>query len=87
MVTLPIDSIKTLYQNNLIRGYEYVPSLVSFSDVIARTLRRAGSFTRHLDARSVPGASEWQVLDALMNCSMYKYPIAELNILNDPSDA
>ena len=25
--------------------------------------------------------------DALIDYSMYKYPIAELNILNDPSDA
>ena len=61
---------------------------MSFSDVVQRTLRRAEKgVSPSSDARSVPDAGEWQVLDALIDYSMYKYPIAELNILNDPSDA
>ena len=89
MVTLPVDSIKTLYQNNLIAGMNMFTSLrcrflTSYSGLSGEQKKE---FHRHLDARSVPDAGEWQVLDALIDYSMYKYPIAELNILNDPSDA
>ena len=59
---------------------------MSFSDVVQRTLRRAEGVSPSSGCVRFLTPANGRFL-TLIDYSMYKYPIAELNILNDPSDA